>query len=193
MERHYLSDPDEVELLPGAAQGLRSMRGMGFGLVVVTNQSPIGRGMFGPDRLHLIHQRLVELLRQEKVKLDGIYFCPHTPEDECSCRKPRPGMIERAARELGFFPDNCFMIGDKQCDIEAGLRCGATPILVRTGYGAQVEASKQVVSCHIADDLVGASKIIKWASLPKRMLSLTPLQSKKRGSIWYSTRDVAMR
>ncbi len=183
VERHYLSDPDKVELLPGAAQGLRRMRGMGFGLLVVTNQSPIGRGMFGPDRLQLIHQRLLQLLRHEDVELDGIYFCPHTPEDKCTCRKPRLGMIQRAARELRFSPDCCFMVGDKLCDIEAGWRCGATPILVRTGYGVQVEASGQAVTCHIADDLVDAAMIIQGMPLPKRMRPAKPLQLNGRGPI----------
>src|SRR5271166_4576848 len=97
VERQYLSDPEAVELLPGAAAGLRTMRNLGLGLVVVTNQSAVGRGYFDLARLDEIHGRLRELLAGEDVTIDGIYVCPHTPEDGCRCRKPLPILLKRAA------------------------------------------------------------------------------------------------
>jgi D-glycero-D-manno-heptose 1,7-bisphosphate phosphatase len=161
VERHYLSDPDLVELLPGAASGLRQLRELGLGLVVVTNQSPIGRGYFDETRLELIHQRLVELLAAEGVELDGVYFCPHMPDDNCSCRKPRPGMLKLAAQELNFEPQGCFVIGDNICDIELGQRVGATTFLVRTGYGAQVAAESVASPDYVVDDLQDAAQVIE--------------------------------
>ena len=169
VERHYLSDPDDVELLPGAAEGLRQLREMGLGLVVITNQSAIGRGFFDEGRLEQVHQRLRELLAAECVQLDGIYFCPHLPDDNCGCRKPRTGLIECAATELGFDPRAAFVIGDKPCDVELGQRVGATTFLVRTGYGAQVEAEGVVVADYVVDGLDEVAQVIQ------DMLSLDPL------------------
>jgi D-glycero-D-manno-heptose 1,7-bisphosphate phosphatase len=161
VECQYLSDPDQVELLPGVTDGLRQLHEMGLGLVVITNQSAIGRGFFDEARLGLIHQRLRELLEAEGVYLDGIYFCPHMPEDDCPCRKPRPGLLKLAAQELNLDPQACFVIGDKVCDIELGHRVGATTFLVRTGYGAQVAAKNAVMPDYVVDDVRDAAQVIK--------------------------------
>jgi D-glycero-D-manno-heptose 1,7-bisphosphate phosphatase len=99
-ERHYLSEPSQVELLPGAAAGLRQLRALGFGLVIVTNQSGLSRGFFDWTRLSQIHARLSQLLAAEDVRLDGIFVCPHLPEHDCRCRKPRPALVTRAAAAL---------------------------------------------------------------------------------------------
>jgi D-glycero-D-manno-heptose 1,7-bisphosphate phosphatase len=161
VERHYLSDPDQVELLPEVVNGLRAMQKMGLGLVVVTNQSGIGRGFFDEARLSRIHHRMNELLDAEGVALDALYFCPHVPEDECACRKPRPGLIELAAAELDFDPQDCFVIGDKACDIELGQRVGGTTFLVQTGYGAQEAVAMTTRPDYIVNDLWAASQVIK--------------------------------
>lgn len=158
-EKQYLSHPDEIVLLPGAAEGLRRLTEAGYGLVVVTNQSPVGRGMFPEERLAQIHRRLEQLLREERVTLDGIYYCPHTPEDHCECRKPRPGLVLRAAQDLDFEPQNCFVIGDKPCDIDLGRNIRARTVLVRTGYGAQYERAG-LEADFIVDSLVEAADII---------------------------------
>jgi D-glycero-D-manno-heptose 1,7-bisphosphate phosphatase len=121
-ERHYLSDPGQVVLLPGAAQGLRSLAEAGFGIVLVTNQSGIARGYFDWGTLNAIHEVLRGLLTREDVVLDGIYVCPHQPKDDCACRKPRPGLALAAAKELGFDPRECVVVGDKACDVELGRR-----------------------------------------------------------------------
>jgi histidinol-phosphate phosphatase family protein len=161
VERHYLSDPAQVELLPGATQGLRQLQDMGLGLVVITNQSGIGRGFFDGARLALIHQRMCVLLEAEGVHLDGIYFCPHTPEAGCTCRKPGTGLIELAAKELDFWPETSFVIGDQPCDIELGQRIGATTFLVRTGYGAQVAFAAAVAPDYVVDNIWRAAQIIQ--------------------------------
>ncbi len=160
VERRYLSDPAAVELLPHAAAGLRRLRELGFSLVVITNQSAVGRGYFDVQRLAEIHQRMIDLLAAEGVKLDGIYFCPHIPEDRCTCRKPLPGLVEQAAAALGFEPRQSFVIGDKPCDIELGQAVGATTLLVRSGYGAEVEAQTAARPDFVADDLLAAAAVI---------------------------------
>lgn len=159
-ERHYLSDPALVELLPNAAAGMRSMADMGFGLIMVTNQSGVGRGFFDESRLAEIHQRLADLLAAEGVYLDGIYYCPHLPSDNCTCRKPSTGLIETAAKELDFVPSDCFVIGDKPCDIELGENAGAKTILVKTGYGAKFAESGEIAPNYIVDDLLAAAQVI---------------------------------
>ena len=159
-ERDYLSSPDQVELLPHACEGLRAMRALGLGLVVVTNQSAVGRGYFDLARLEEIHARLRELLAREGVELDGIFVCPHTPSDGCECRKPLPGLLQRAAAELGFSPRECFVIGDKPCDIDLGKAVGATTVLVRTGYGAEHETAGTAAADFVADDLRAAAQWI---------------------------------
>ena len=160
VERHYLSDPEQVELLPNAARGLAEMAGLG--LAVVTNQSGLGRGYFDAARLAQIHDRLRTLLREAAaVELDGIYCCPHVPEDDCVCRKPRTGLIDQAARELQFLPSQSFVIGDKACDIQLGRAAGATTLLVRTGYGAQAAADGAVRPDYVVDDLCEAAEVIR--------------------------------
>jgi D-glycero-D-manno-heptose 1,7-bisphosphate phosphatase len=161
VERHYLSEPDQVELLNGVGAALRRLRELGLGLVLVTNQSAIGRGFFDRSRLESIHRRLSDLLEAERVRLDGIYFCPHTPDDECACRKPQPGMIETAAVELDFDPRQCFVIGDNDCDVELGRRVGATTILVRTGHGAKVAAEAKAQPDYVVDDLAEGAQMIE--------------------------------
>jgi D-glycero-D-manno-heptose 1,7-bisphosphate phosphatase len=161
VERNYLSDPAEVKLIPGAALALRRLTDMGIGLAIVTNQSGIGRGFFGEEQLHAVHRRMGELLAAEGVALPPIYWCPHRPEDDCTCRKPLPGLLERAGVELGFDPEECFVIGDNACDIELGKRVLATSLLVRTGYGRQFAAESAVVPDYIVDDVAQAADLIE--------------------------------
>ena len=157
-EREYLSGPDQVVLIPGAGAALRKLKQMGFGLVVLTNQSGIGRGFFDRAQLERIHRRLEELLEREGVQLDGLYFCPHVPDDGCDCRKPRLGLLEKAGKELGFNPQHSVVIGDKPCDIEMGRAVGALTFLVRTGYGSQFENA--LSADFVVDDLSAASQSI---------------------------------
>ena len=134
---------------------------IGLGLVLVTNQSGVGRGFLGEARLDLIHQQLREFLKAEGIHLDGIYFCPHMPEDDCSCRKPRPGLIERAAKELDFDLQASFVVGDKPADIEMGRRVRATTFLVRTGYSSESVSDPAVNPDYVVDDLWVAAQTIQ--------------------------------
>jgi D-glycero-D-manno-heptose 1,7-bisphosphate phosphatase len=161
VEREYLSDPRGVELLPGAVAGLRHLRSLGLRLVVVTNQSGVGRGYFDEAQLERINARMLDLLATEGVHLDGLYYCPHMPEDRCTCRKPQPGLLLRAAEDFEFDPPTSFVVGDKVADIELGRRVGATTLLVRTGYGVQVESDRSVSADHVVDDLEAAARVIE--------------------------------
>jgi D-glycero-D-manno-heptose 1,7-bisphosphate phosphatase len=159
-EKHYLSDPDQVELIAGVAEGLRRASELNWGLVVVTNQSGIGRGYFDRARLEQVHARMTDNLAAEGIVIDGIYYCPHTPEDRCNCRKPEPGLIEQAAKDLGFDPKDSLMVGDKVCDLELGSRVGAKTVLVRSGYGVQVEQEQCFNADFIVDHAGGVAELI---------------------------------
>ena len=110
------------------------MRALGLGVIIITNQSGIGRKYFNESRLNTIHQELSNLLAFQNIYLDGIYYCPHIPEDHCTCRKPETGLLELAGDELNFNPTTTFVIGDKSSDIGLGHRMGATTFWVSTGY-----------------------------------------------------------
>jgi len=158
-EGKYLDDPEGVELLPGAAEAIRRLREAGFLVVMVTNQAGIGHGHLAEDTLGEIHARLQELLSRKGTKLDGIYYCPHTPEDVCPCRKPAPGMLLRAAEELGIDLSRSYMVGDMTTDIEAGKRAGCFSILVRTGFGGSDGRSDSEPDA-VCDDLPSAVDFI---------------------------------
>jgi D-glycero-D-manno-heptose 1,7-bisphosphate phosphatase len=113
------------------------------------------------ERLLLSHGRMMELLLAEGVEIEGIFFCPHTPEDRCDCRKPQPGLIQQAADALGFKPSECFVVGDKPCDVELGQAVGARTVLVRTGYGEAVAAEKSCNPDFTVDDLCKAAEVIE--------------------------------
>jgi histidinol-phosphate phosphatase family protein len=146
-EVHHLSDPDQLELLPGAAEGLRKLCEAGCKLVVVSNQSPIGRGMFTEARLLEINGRLSEMLAAEGVKIGGWYWCPHAPWEGCACRKPAPGMFLRARDEMGVILEKSWVVGDRLGDLLAGRQVGAGTILVATGYGQDEHALPEHTAC----------------------------------------------
>ena len=158
VEKNYLSDPDQIELISGAAAALKRLQEAGWGICLVTNQSGIARGYFDMARLDEVHRRLTHMLDLCGVHLDGIYLCPHAPGDECNCRKPLPGMVHQAAAELGFNPSNAWVVGDKEVDVDLGHAVGANSILVRTGYGKCHESA--TTADFIADDLSAAIDLI---------------------------------
>jgi D-glycero-D-manno-heptose 1,7-bisphosphate phosphatase len=160
-DKHYLHDPEGVELLPQAVEGLKRMQGMGFGLAVLTNQSGVARGYYDEDAVKACNERMIELLAEEGVAIDGVFFCPHEPQDKCGCRKPKPGLMAQAAAELDFDPAQAFMIGDKSADVGLGKNTGATSILVRTGKGAKQEAKCAHRADHVCDDLFAAALYIE--------------------------------
>jgi D-glycero-D-manno-heptose 1,7-bisphosphate phosphatase len=130
VDRGYLDDPAGLEFLPGAADGLRSLYSQGYRLVVITNQSGVGRGLFSIERVHAMNARLERMVEEAGAKLERIYFCPHAPDAGCDCRKPALRLIKQAAAELGFDPPAAIVIGDKESDVEFGRRAGAVTMLL---------------------------------------------------------------
>ncbi len=130
VDKVYLSDPNGIEFAPGAIEGLELLRDARFTLVLMTNQSGIARGYFDLATLSRIHDRLQSMLAVNELKLEAIYFCPHGPADGCDCRKPAPGMIIKAMRDLGFRPDEVVVIGDSDGDMGAAAAAGVIGIRV---------------------------------------------------------------
>ncbi|HEY6458486.1 MAG TPA: HAD family hydrolase [Steroidobacteraceae bacterium] len=167
IDREYLRDPAGLEFMPGAAEGLRRLHAMGYRLIVATNQSGIGRGLYSVERLHEIHHRLTEMVHAAGAHLSGIYYCPHTPQAGCACRKPAPGLLLQAAAELGFEPASAIVIGDKSTDIEFGRRVGATTILLaphgQAGASSVPESTKgdHIRPDHTAGDFLEAVQTIR--------------------------------
>ena len=126
----FASRPEQVELLPGAAEAVRTLSSAGWVVVLVTNQSGIGRGLFAPDDYERVHARLVELLAADGARLDAAYHCPHTAEEQCDCRKPGTGLFERAAREHDLDLPSSWAIGDRWRDVAPAQALGATGLLV---------------------------------------------------------------
>ncbi|MBN9518012.1 D-glycero-beta-D-manno-heptose 1,7-bisphosphate 7-phosphatase [bacterium] len=147
-DAHYVGSPDRVSLLPGAAEAVAGLNRAGWAVVVVTNQAGVAKGYFTPAAVETVHEFLAEQLAGYGARIDGFYFCPHHPEGEvaayrvrCACRKPAPGMIRAAAADLGLDPARSWMVGDRATDLEAGAAAGCRTVLVRTGYGAGVDAT----------------------------------------------------
>lgn len=137
VNRHYGWNPDEITFIEGVTEGLRELRGAGYRLVIVSNQSGVARGYFDEIAVHRMHERLEELLGAEGVSLDGIEYCPHHPEGitngyavECGCRKPAPGMLRRAAKKHAINLSGSWMVGDIDDDVRAGAAAGARTVLV---------------------------------------------------------------
>jgi D-glycero-D-manno-heptose 1,7-bisphosphate phosphatase len=161
VERGYLADASELELLPATAPALRRLRAAGHALVVVSNQSGVGRGLFPLSGVHAAMAALRRALRAEGVELDAIYFCPHRPEEGCACRKPGIELLERAADDQVLDLRGSVMIGDKLLDVATGHHAGARGVLVRTGYGRDEEARAGAAGeprpDRVADDLGDAA------------------------------------
>jgi histidinol-phosphate phosphatase family protein len=134
-EKSYTSDPKDVELLPHTVAGIKLLSAKGFKLFVVTNQSGVSRGYFTLQSVYAVHNRMIELLKASGAFIDKIYFCPHSPEDNCECRKPKQGMIKQALQEFEIDLSRSYMIGDRSEDIGLGKGAGMKTILVLTGYG----------------------------------------------------------
>jgi len=138
----YVNHLERFTLLPRVGQAIRLLNQFEIKTVVITNQSGVARGYFPESLIHLVHQKMQDLLRMEGARLDGIYYCPHHPEagdppyrKKCRCRKPATGLVEEAVRELDLDCSQSYTIGDRGVDVEFGHRIGAKGILVLTGYG----------------------------------------------------------
>jgi len=158
----YLSDPDAVHLFSGVGDALRLLHDAGYLLIVVSNQSGVGRGLFTVETLEKIHVRMNELLSPFSVQIDDFLACFHRPEDGCNCRKPKPKMLLEVAQAKEIDLSQSFMVGDKEIDLDTGIAAGVRSVaLVRTGYGVETEkaiAGKK--AAFIGNDLLEVSRWI---------------------------------
>jgi D-glycero-D-manno-heptose 1,7-bisphosphate phosphatase len=165
---HYLNRVEQVALAPGVAEAIRSINETGVPLVIVTNQSAVARGLLTESGLDAIHARMAELLSARGAHVDAIYYCPHHPDAgegayrrDCECRKPNPGMLRKAAADLGLDLPRSVMIGDHATDIEAGHNAGvARTMLVLTGYGSA------------AAEALRGTELAPWATFPEAASAL---------------------
>ncbi len=139
-DRGYVHDPGEVALLPGVPEALARARAAGLRLVGLSNQSGIGRGLYGESDFAAVQARVDELLAAGGVRLDALFYCPHAPGDGCRCRKPAPGLLEEAARLFAWPRRGSWLVGDKLGDVDLALAAGLAAVLVRTGQGETAAA-----------------------------------------------------
>jgi D-glycero-D-manno-heptose 1,7-bisphosphate phosphatase len=134
-EMGYVNHVDRLRIFPYAAESIRRLNEAQIPVVVVTNQSGIARNIFPESLVHQIHKKMIAELASGGAWIDAIYFCPHRKEDACECRKPIPGLLERAAREHELDLPGSWVVGDRYADVEMAHRAGGRGILVMTGYG----------------------------------------------------------
>lgn len=135
----FIRRPEEWIPLPGSVEAIAALTREGFTVVVASNQSGVGRGFFSAATLAAIHDRMISTVEAAGGRLDGIYFCPHRPEDACECRKPLPGLLRQIESRYGVTLQGTPAVGDSYRDLEAAWRVGARAILVRTGNGRETE------------------------------------------------------
>jgi len=160
---HYLDDPDDFEMYKGVGEGVKKLKENGFKIIVITNQSGIARGYFTEEQLSKIHKRLKQEIQKFDVVLDGIYYCPHHPDDNCNCRKPNTGLFIDAINEHNIDVKKSFMLGDKILDIGAGKKIGARTVLIPEPHIRKEYLSKknewEYSPDYVADDFMDA---VKW-------------------------------
>ncbi|HUQ53907.1 MAG TPA: D-glycero-beta-D-manno-heptose 1,7-bisphosphate 7-phosphatase [Gammaproteobacteria bacterium] len=154
----FIKSVSEWRPIEGSLEAIAALHHAGWRVVVVTNQSGIGRGLYDEAALAAIHRHMRERVRNAGGELAGVYYCPHLPEDGCDCRKPKPGMFRALERELGVSVRGSPYIGDRISDIEAAEGVGARPILVRTGTGAATEGLLAGRNVPVFDDLAAAAR-----------------------------------
>ncbi len=159
-EVNYLARPEDLCLFPFSGEAVKLLNDSGFLVILITNQSGIARGVFDEKTLHEIHAKLINELAKSNAKLDAVYFCPHNSVDNCDCRKPKTGMIEKAKQDFSLDLENSWKVGDKAIDVETGFNAKLKTALILTGYGqTEVEKIKKQPDL-ISENLLQAVKMM---------------------------------
>lgn len=154
----YIKTPDEWRAIPGSIEAIARLSLAGYTVCVATNQAALGRGRLTLAMLEAIHYKMYRVIEAARGHITRVVYCPHTPEANCNCRKPRPGLLLQIGREFGIPLDEIPFIGDSQKDLDAAASVGAHPILVRTGNGRKTEAmGKLPAGTRVFDDLASAT------------------------------------
>lgn len=164
VEKEYLHLVEHWEWIPGSVDAIHRLNQLGYLVIVVTNQAGIARGYYTEHAVNILHSHIDRMLAASGARIDAYYYCPHHFDfgaiRDCSCRKPRPGMLMLAQKEWNIDLKKSFMIGDKLIDIQAAQAAGVTPVMVRTGYGAQ-ESASLTDNVLVASDLLNAVQKIE--------------------------------
>jgi D-glycero-D-manno-heptose 1,7-bisphosphate phosphatase len=164
----YVRSWQDVSILPDAVEALHRIDDAGYRIVLVTNQASVGRGLLSLEKAEAINRQLVETLRRSGIEIDGVFLCPHRPEDACDCRKPAPGLILRAAAALGLDLAASLLVGDAVSDLQAGMAAGVGRVaLVRTGRGHEQEsllAAAGLAAAPVFDRLAEAVETLLFAT-----------------------------
>lgn len=152
----YIKSPDEWHAIPGSLEAIARLHRAGLRVVVVSNQSGVGRGLFSARTLEEINARMQREVEAAGGALAGVYCCPHRPDEGCDCRKPAPGLLRRIERDFGESLRDAPFVGDKLTDLDAALAVGARPMLVRTGYGRQASQTLGGRTAEVHADLASA-------------------------------------
>jgi len=126
----YINNPDDFKMYPNVAKGIKLLQENGFKIIIITNQSGIARGYFSEKSLEEIHDKMKKELSKEDTGVDAIYYCPHHPDENCNCRKPKPGMLEQAIKDFDIEIKDSYIIGDRMLDVEAGKIIGCKTVLI---------------------------------------------------------------
>ena len=156
----FIKSPEEWLPLPGSLEAIVLLNRHGYKVVVITNQSGVGRGLFDLSTLEAMHDKMRSMLGELGGQIEAIYVCPHAPDHDCSCRKPKPGLFQMFARDKQVDLQNVYSIGDSLRDMEASLAAGASPILVKTGKGLKTLANHPQLKLPIFENLYDAAKHI---------------------------------
>lgn len=156
----FIKSPQEWEPIDGSLEAIALLNQFGFNIVVITNQSGIARGLFDLSALEAIHAKMRHLLSEVGGRIDAIYFCPHGPDSQCSCRKPKPGLYQVFSQDKQVALQNLYSIGDSIRDIEASLAVGGSPIIVKTGNGLNTIKNNPQLNLPIFENLYEAAKYI---------------------------------
>ncbi len=135
----FIKSPDEWEAIPGSLEAIAKLNQAGWRVVVASNQSGVGRGLFGMDMLNAINGRMNEALAQVGGRIDAIFFCPHAADSTCECRKPKPGLLEQIQERFNVDLTGAPIVGDSLRDLQAGMAVGCQPYLVLTGKGLKTQ------------------------------------------------------
>jgi heptosyltransferase-2 len=159
----YIKTPDELQIFPGAVEAVARLKQAGARVVMITNQSGVGRGLFSTETLAAIHARLRAVFEAGGAPFDGLYYCPHHPDDGCACRKPGTAMVERAVTDLGLDLSRAYVLGDQRRDVDLARRIGAKGILVTTGP-TSAQALEELRQEGAAPDYVATdlSQAVTW-------------------------------
>lgn len=159
--QHYIKSPDEWIPIPGSLEAIAKIKQAGHDVVIATNQSGIARGLYTHEILQDIHNKMHQLLAGLDTKIDGVFYCPHHPVEECVCRKPEPGLLHQIAEKTGADLTASIMVGDSLRDLQAAQAVNCKPVLVRTGNGEDVlKKNPELPGVDIFDDLASFADTI---------------------------------